>query len=135
MATREELVIATTSLAYLTACQRDLRANALAYKAEIASPTRTRTTAQLGAIVHADGAAISRLLQRMTDFFSDAGRRTKATNGLAFYGILFADAKADHDSLQAVADTQSVANVSTDTAIIAAADATLANVTAIDVLA
>jgi hypothetical protein len=134
MATREELVIADRAMAYLNNCQRDLRANAQNYLDEIALVPRRLSTAQLGAIVTADGQAISRLMVRLANFFSDPTRQTKVTNGLAFFGITLAQANADRLMIKNAADAQAAADVSTDAAITNAANATLAAIPAIDTL-
>jgi hypothetical protein len=77
MATREEIGTADRAIIYLNNCQRDLRDNAQLYLDEIANAPRRRTTAQLGATVTADGQAISRLMVRLANFFSDPVRQTK----------------------------------------------------------
>jgi hypothetical protein len=133
MATREELTIAQKILAYLNNCQRDMRANAQSYLNEIAAGHPRLATAQLGTIVHADGARISDLMVRMGNFLSVPVRQTKATNGLSFYGITAAEANADRLMLKNAADVQATADVSTDAGIQAAANATLAAVPVIDV--
>jgi len=134
MATREEISIAGQAIQVLTNCQRDLRANAQSYLNEIAAGHPRLNTQQLGAIVNADGAAISRLMVMMTNYFADPTRKTKVTNGLAFYGITFAQGAADHNAIKATADAQAAADVSTDAAITAAANATLASTPTIDLL-
>ncbi len=134
MATFEEINLANRVVVYLANCQRDLRANAQSYKDEIARVPRRLTTAQLGAIVHADGAAISALMTRLTNKIQNAGLQTKLGNGLAVYGITLAQANAAKTTIAAVADAQAVADVSTDAAITAASDATLAATPAIDVI-
>ena len=58
MATREEITIANDLIRYINNCQRDMVRNAGSYLAEIAGGHQRLTTAQLGQIVNADGAAI-----------------------------------------------------------------------------
>lgn len=134
MATREELTIANRILVYLNNCQRDMRTNAQSYLDEITGGHLHYTTAALGQIVRADGARISDLMTRMGNFLSAPARQTKATNGLAFYGITAAEANADRLMLRNAGDVQAAADVSTDVAIQAAANATLTAVPAIDVI-
>jgi hypothetical protein len=133
MATREEVSIALRILAYLNNTQSDMRSNANAYLAEIAAGHPRLSTAQLGGIVRADGAAISSLMARMGTFLSVPARQTKATAGLLFFGIASADCNADRLTIKAAADAQAVADVSSDAAITTAANATLAAITPIDV--
>jgi hypothetical protein len=132
VATREELTIALRILAYLNANQSDLRSNANSYLAEIATGHQKLSTTELGAKVRADALAISALMTRMGNFLSVPARQTKATNGLAFFGILAADANTDRLMIKSAADIQAAADVTTDVAITAAANATLAAVPAID---
>ena len=134
MATREEVSIALQALQVLTNCQRDLRANAQSYLAEIAAGHPRLTTAQLGAIAHADGAAIARLMTMMTSYFSDQTRVTKVTNGLTQLGLTYAQAVADHNQILSVANAQASADVSTDAAITSGANWVLANTLALDLL-
>ncbi len=134
MATREEIAIAGQALQIITNAQRDLRRNAQAYLDEISAGHPRLTTAQLGAIVQADGAAIGRLMTMVTTYFADAAKRTKAVNGLVFYGITQAQIVADRNATKAAADAQVVAPVSTDAEIIAAANATLAATPTLDLL-
>lgn len=134
MATREELRIAEQLIGFLNNCQRDLRSNAQSYLDEIARVPRRVATAQLGAIVNADGRAVALLMQRFTDFFADATRRTKAVNGIGFYGMTQAQVVADKNAIKATADAQAAAPVSTDAEITAAANATLAATAAMDLL-
>lgn len=134
MATREEVVIANHILVYLNNAQRDLRRNAQAYLAEIAAGHPRASTNQLGQMVQADGAAISGLMTRMGNFLSVPARQTKASNGLAIFGITGAQANTDRLMIKDAADVQASANVSTDAAITNAANATLAAVPAIDLV-
>lgn len=133
MATREELTIANRILLYLNNCQRDLRANAQAYLDEIAQGHPRLQTAQLGQVVQGDGAAIATLMTRMGNFLSVPARQTKATNGLAFFGVTAAAANADRLMIKNAAEAQAVADVSTDAAIQVAANATLTAIPAVDV--
>lgn len=134
MATPEEVNLAHGVIRYLASCQRDLRANAQSYKDEIARSPRRLTTAQLGANVTTDAQNINRLLQRIADKAADANIRTKITNGLAAVSIAFATANNARATLKGAADAQASADVSTDQAISAAADATLAAVPAFDTI-
>ena len=70
----------------------------------------------------------------LANFVTDPTRQTKATNGLAFYGITLATGNADRLMIKAAADAQAIADVSTDAAITIAANATLAAVPAIDTI-
>jgi len=134
MATREEIAIAQQTLQILNNCQRDLRANAQSYLNEIASGHARLSTEQLGTIVNADGAAISRLMTTITDFASDAGRKTKLTNGLLGMGLSVDQVLSDSAALKTVADAQAAAAVGTDDAITTAANATLGSVAPVDLL-
>ncbi|MGI8549040.1 MAG: hypothetical protein ACR2M1_17240 [Gemmatimonadaceae bacterium] len=134
MATREEIAIADQALAALTNCQRDLRRNAQSYLDEIAAGHPRLTTAQLAAIVNADGAAVSRLMVMIATYVSAGTRQTKLINGLAFYGLTLAQANTDRNALKSTADTQAAAALVTDADITAAANATLGSTTAVDLL-
>lgn len=134
MATREEIAIAGQALQVITNAQRDLRRNAQAYLDEIAAGHPRLTTAQLGAICNADGAAISKLMVMITTYFADIGKRTKAVSGLGFYGLTQAMIVTDKNAVKAAADAQAVAAVTTDAEIITAANATLAAIPTLDLL-
>lgn len=134
MATREEIAIAQQTLQILNNCQRDLRANAQSYLNEIASGHARLTTEQLGVIVNADGAAVSRLMTMITDFAADSGRKAKLTDGLLGMGLAVDQVLGDTDSLKAAATAQAAAAVDTDDAITTAANATLGSVAPIDSL-
>jgi hypothetical protein len=145
MATREEIGGADRAILYLNNCQRDLRANAQSYLDEVAAgyphfqqpqfKGDVRTPMQRQAdIVTADGNAVSRLMVRLANFFSDPVRQANVANGLQVYGITVAQANQDRLMIKNAADAQAAADVSSDAAIIAAANATLAAVPAIDTL-
>lgn len=132
MATREELTIALGIMRYLNNAQRDMRSNAQGYLAEIAAGHPRLSTAQLGVILRADGAAISVLMAKMGTFLSDPGRTVKATAGVGFFGMTSVEVNTDRLMIKAAADTQAIANVVNDAAITDAANATLAALPAID---
>jgi hypothetical protein len=134
MATREELLIAQTTLGYLNNIQRDLRKCAASYLAAIAATPRTLSTAQLGDYVHRDAAGMGAVLDRMNVFFSDATKKQKLVSGLAFYGITWATIASDWQVGRNACTAQANADVSTDAAITSAANATLAAVPALDVM-
>lgn len=134
MATREELTIAMRVLAYLNNCQRDMRLNAQSYLAEIAAGHPRLTTEQLGVVLKADGAQVSRLMVKLADFVAVGARQTKLQNGLTFFGITLGQANSDRLMIKDAADVQAAANVVNDAAITDAANATLAALPAIDTI-
>lgn len=134
MATREELLIAQTTLGYLNNIQRDLRKCANGYLAAIAATPRAIPTDVLGSYVHGDASGMGAVLDRMNVFFQDATRKQKLVNGLTFYGITWATIANDWTVGRNACTAQAAADVSTDAAITAAANATLAAVPALDVM-
>jgi len=88
-------------------------------------------TAQLGAIATADAQNIARLMTLLTNKITGT-LQTKLGNGLTVYGMTLNQANTEKNLILNTANTQASADVSTDQAIISAADATLAALPALD---
>lgn len=130
----QEINLAHRVIQYLMNCQRDLRLNAASYLAEQQVNPRPRTAAALGAVVRADGVAVSAVLAHLATRIQQAGLQAKLSSGLAFFGLTLAEANQLRLTLKNAADAQAAAQVNTDAQIAAAANATLAAVPIIDVI-
>ena len=134
MPTIEDWQIGQQALTVLVSVHRDERRNAQAYLDEIAAGHPRLTTAQLGTLVTADAQRYQQLLNRLRNYFSDPTLKAKLLDGITAYGFVQTDLSTEWNLLMNAATTQAAADVSSDAAIQAAANATLTAVPAIDLV-
>lgn len=127
MATFEDLKLIFQAHANLENLRRDMRANAQAYKAAIA----TRTVEQIVPVMIENTTEYLKRLKWSADAWADLAIRAKVQSGLAALSIPQSELTGAYQELKAVADAERTAQdagITTAPGITAAADATLAGI-------